>query len=114
MSKSEQVSAGPFCLSSALTNLVLKILRWTGIPHLASQTASQTGRLIHSLLLVLLTVMMVLTASFFLYATFYYAYMPAKVLESTHPNANECMYHCIFPAVRGRVELEVCHLSHLP
>ena len=76
-------------LTSALINLGLAILKWTGIPHLAFQTANQTWRMIYSLLMVLLTMLLVLTASFFLYATFYYAYMPAKVLVSTHPNTNE-------------------------
>ena len=79
MSESPKVPASPFCLTSALTKLVLKILRWTGIPSLASQTASQTWRLIYSMLMILLTVLLVLTTSFFLYAAFYYAYMPAKV-----------------------------------
>ena len=90
-------------LISALTNLAIKLIKWTGIPNLASQTASQTWSLVYYLLLALLTLLVVLTTSFFLYATFYYAYMPAKLFEEelslqfstcssspgpcTHPNA---------------------------
>ena len=66
-------------LSAALINLALTIIRWTGIPNMAFQTASQTRRLIYSLVMVFMTMLLVITASFFLYATFYYAFMPAKV-----------------------------------
>eukprot|EP00092_Neocalanus_flemingeri_P013758 GFUD01014838.1.p1 GENE.GFUD01014838.1~~GFUD01014838.1.p1 ORF type:complete len:330 (+),score=89.62 GFUD01014838.1:81-992(+) len=72
-------------LGSAYANLIIRIFSWTGIPALASktasQTASQTRSLVHFLLLALLTLLVVLTTSFFLYATFYYAYMPAKLFE---------------------------------
>ena len=73
------MSSDHFSLSSALTRLVMHLLRLTGLPDLASQTAGHTWRMVHSLTRILVTMILILAISLFLYAAFYHAYMPAKV-----------------------------------
>ena len=81
MSESERSSSGSFCLSSALARLAVQVLRLTGLLNLASQTAGHTVRVVYNVSMVLVTMILVLAASLFLYAAFYHAYMPAKVEE---------------------------------
>ena len=81
MSESVRMTSGSFSLSSALTRLVINLLRLTGLPGLASQTAGHTWRVVYSVTKILVTIILILASSFFLYAAFYHAYMPAKVIK---------------------------------